>query len=152
MNDNKQPIIALVEDEEMDVRHFKRLARKHGLNNPILVFENGDQAFAYLQECKADRDHPPVLLLTDLNMPGITGQELIEAVRKDKILANLVVFVVSTSDLQSDINRAYANKVAGYIVKDSAGTSLAESIQMLRHYCSSVRLPGYSFITKSAAV
>ena len=139
-SDMRQAVIALVEDEEMDIRHFRRLAKKHGLTNPLEIFEDAETALSFLRRLKEQADRPPVLVITDINMPGMTGHELIEAMRADPDLASHVIFVVSTSDLRSDIERAYTNQVAGYIVKDSGGAALAESVQMLRHYCGSVTL------------
>lgn len=138
MEATHRPLIALVEDEAMDVRHFKRLAKKHALPNDIEVFENADTALAFLRETKSAPISRPILLLTDINMPGMTGHELIEEIRHDPNLQDTVVFVVSTSDLETDIRRAYSNCVAGYIVKDAAGVALDESVLMLRHYCDAV--------------
>lgn len=140
MSSTHHPLIALVEDEAMDVRHFRRLAKKHDLSNPIEVFENGDAALEFLRKSKTGKNCQPILLLTDINMPGMTGHELIEEIRHDPTLQHMVVFVVSTSDLETDIVRAYSNRVAGYIVKDAAGVALDESVRMLRHYCESVTL------------
>ena len=139
MEDRQLPVIALVEDEEMDVRHFRRLAQRFELINEIRVFENGEDALVYLKN-RRDDDNRRVLVLTDINMPRMTGHELIDAIRADSALASTVIFVVSTSDLKTDVDQAYAKNVAGYIVKDNSGTAFAESVQMLKHYTAAVTL------------
>ena len=139
MESRQSTIIALVEDERMDVRHFKRLVKKHELSNPLEVFENAETALAFLRSAKYT-SAAPVLVVTDINMPGMSGHEFIEEIRQDPDLASTVVFVVSTSDLESDIQRAYDSRIAGYIVKDATGAALDESVRMLRHYCGAVTL------------
>lgn len=133
--------IVFVEDEEMDVRHFQRLARKHGLSAPVRVFRRADDALSFLDQSvskSGDRRH---VIVTDLNMPGTSGHELVETIRADPRMAESVVFVISTSDLATDMQRAYGNNVAGFIVKDPQGQSVSECVQMLKHFCNSVVLP-----------
>jgi CheY-like chemotaxis protein len=130
--------ILLVEDEEADVFHFQRLCRKEGLVAAITVARSGDDALAVLRSQMLALGR--CLIVTDLNMPGLTGHEFIEAVRGDEELASCVIFVVSTSDLPDDIERAYGMNVAGYIVKDPHGERLEAGIAMLNRYLQAVAL------------
>lgn len=130
--------ILLVEDEEADVVQFQRLCARQGLSHEVVVARNGDDALDHLRSARsAGRSY---LIVTDLNMPGITGHEFIEEVRNDARLARNVIFVVSTSDLPDDIERAYDRHVAGYIVKDQGGERLEAGIAMLRRYLEAVTL------------
>lgn len=147
--EQSKAVIIFVEDEEMDVRHFKRMMKKHAFEAPIETFRDADSAWNYIASRSGARDGARigvpngegVVLVTDINMPGTTGHELIEMLRDDPYTAGMVIFVYSTSDLPGDIQRAYKNGVAGYIVKDSTGRALSEGVQMLRHYCNAVTLP-----------
>jgi CheY-like chemotaxis protein len=130
--------ILLVEDEEADVVHFQRLCKKHKLNVEIIVARNGDAALERLR--REGLAGGRWLIVTDLNMPGLTGHELIEEIRNDDDLASNVIFVISTSDLSDDIEQAYAQHVAGYIVKDPHGEKLDSSIALLSHYVQSVTM------------
>lgn len=129
--------ILLVEDEEADVVHFQRVCRKQSLNAEIVVARSGDAA---LDLMRADRANNRFLVVTDLNMPGLTGHEFIEEVRSDPRLSSHVIFVLSTSDLTDDIDRAYARHVAGYIVKDPMGERIESGIAMLQRYLDTVSL------------
>jgi CheY-like chemotaxis protein len=130
--------IMLVEDDEADVVQFQRLCRKHRLAAEIVVVRNGDAALQRLR-----RDGPTGdrwVIVTDLNMPGLTGHELIEEIRNDDDLASNVIFVISSSDLPDDIEQAYARHVAGYIVKDPGGQRLDCGIAMLNQYVQAVTM------------
>jgi CheY-like chemotaxis protein len=130
--------LVLVEDEETDVIHFQRIARRVGLDVPVAVARDGFSALKFLND--APGGSTPVVV-TDLNMPGLSGHELIDEIRAAPDLAATVVFVLTTSDVPEDIERAYHRGVAGYIVKEPTGQSIEESIRMLKHYFNAVQLP-----------
>lgn len=138
MRRTREPTLLLVEDDEMDIMLFERHAKRHKLAQAIDIVKDGEQALSYLKEVRGVDGVPPVVLVTDLNMPGMTGHELIDDIRATPHLANMIIFVISTSDLDSDISRAYANHVAGYIVKDTSGAATETCVQMLSHFCSAV--------------
>jgi len=138
MKANQYPTILFVEDEDTDIVHFKRLAKKSGLDNNTLYAEHGEKALDLLRSQPSTHGVCQSIVLTDINMPGMTGHELIEDIRKDPKIKNSIIFVISTSDLDSDMQRAYENNVAGYFIKDPAGASFAEVVAMLGHYRSAV--------------
>lgn len=130
--------ILLVEDEEADVVHFQRVCRKQNLSAEIVVARSGDSA---LELMRADQGGSGrFVIVTDLNMPGLTGHEFIEEVRGDERLASNVIFVLSTSDLADDIDKAYQSHVAGYIVKDPLGERIEAGVAMLQSYLNTVSL------------
>ena len=138
ISDVPTPRILLVEDEEADVVHFQRICRKQGLQAQIVVARNADAA---LETLRKSADEPErYIVVTDLNMPGLTGHELIQEIRGDARLSDNVIFVLSTSDLSDDIKQAYSQHVAGYIIKDPRGERLEASIRMLAHYLDAVTL------------
>jgi CheY-like chemotaxis protein len=130
--------IMLVEDDEADVLQFQRLCKKHQLTAEITVVRNGDAALQRLRRDGLTGDR--WVIVTDLNMPGLTGHELIEEIRNDDDLASNVIFVISSSDLPDDIEQAYARHVAGYIVKDPGGRQLDCGIAMLNQYVQAVTM------------
>lgn len=124
--------LLLVEDEEADIAHFHRLSRKYDLQAEITVTRDATAALEIL------RLHahvtPRHVVVTDLNLPGLTGHEFIEEIRADAMLSSHVVFVISTSDRPEDIEWAYSRQVAGYIVKDTLGDQLEAGMCMLSQY------------------
>lgn len=131
--------ILLVEDEEADVVHFQRVCRKQQLDAEIVVARSGDAALD-LMRAETCSQSGRYIIVTDLNMPGLTGHELIDEVRSDARLASNVIFVLSTSGLSYDIDKAYERHVAGYIVKDPMGERIEAGVAMLKRYLETVTL------------
>jgi CheY-like chemotaxis protein len=130
--------ILLVEDEEADIVHFQRLCKRHHLTAELVIARTGDAALQRLRHEGLSGGR--WLIVTDINMPGLTGHELIEEIRNDDDLTSNVIFVVSSSDLPDDIEQAYARHVAGYIVKDPNGEQLSAGIAMLNQYVQAVTM------------
>jgi CheY-like chemotaxis protein len=109
-----------------------------GNGTVLVVARDGEEALEILSTEVLTR---PYVIVTDLNMPGMSGHELIERIRSTAKLCNSVIFVLSSSRLEEDIERSYTYNVAGYISKDVSSQELAASIQMLVTFCQSVHLP-----------
>jgi DNA-binding NarL/FixJ family response regulator len=66
-----------------------------------------------------------VLVFLDLNMPGMNGHEFLAELRADAELQRTIVFVLTTSDHDRDIQRAYEQNVAGYFLKSEIDSLIA---------------------------
>lgn len=141
MGSTVTPSLLLVEDDETDVLLFKRSLRRSGLSDAIDVAASGEEALQLVRRRRYGGGMASVVVVTDLNMPGIGGHEFIEEIRDDPEIARTLVFVLSSSDLDSDIRRAYANHVCGYIVKDVSAKVLDACVSMLDRFRNSVALP-----------
>ena len=112
------PSILLVEDDQMDVMNVQRELRRQSINVPLLHARNGREALNML---RGEGDQPkiakPSLVMLDINMPRMNGLELLEILRSDPEFAGLNVFVMTTSDLESDRLKARQLAVSGYIIK-----------------------------------
>ena len=116
--DHQSPSILLVEDDQMDVMNVQRELRRQNINVPIIHARNGREALKML---RGEGDEPkiakPSLAMLDINMPRMNGLELLEALRADPEFADLNVFIMTTSDLDTDRFRAQQLAVSGYIIK-----------------------------------
>ncbi|KAA9338297.1 response regulator [Hymenobacter busanensis] len=110
--------ILLVEDDQMDIMNVQRELRKHDITVPMYVARNGREALALLrgEGDKAPIQKPTVVML-DINMPRMNGLELLEVLRSDPEFVGLNVFIMTTSDLESDRLKAQQLAVSGYIIK-----------------------------------
>lgn len=92
---------------------------------------DGEEA---LKRLKAEKD-PPVLILLDLKMQGMTGFDVLREIRADERLKPIFVVVVSSSSMESDRQEAYERGANGYLYKDvdieRFGASLKAIIQSL---------------------
>jgi CheY-like chemotaxis protein len=113
--------ILLVEDNEDDVFGLRRTLRKAGVNHPLRLATDGQQAMDYLTAAGDPgrcADHPlPFLVLLDLKLPYRDGFEVLEWIRRQPHLANVVVVMLTGSDERRDHQRAYALGARSYLVK-----------------------------------
>lgn len=130
--------ILLAEDDDNDVILIRRAFEKSRLNNPIQVVENGEEVISYLSGTGkyADRQaHPfPTLLLLDLKLPRKSGFEVIQAVRANPDWKLLLIVVLSSSNLNPDINKAYELGANSYLVKPPNFDDLIAMMQQLQNY------------------
>ena len=141
--DNYQPVkFLIVDDDAVSVLSIKRTIKKLGLINPTTVAKDGVEALEILRgEAGHNTLLPPYVVTLDLNMPRMGGIEFLQAVRADPKLCKVVVFVLTTSDAPADVNAAYENNVAGFIVKENASDSFQNALDMIGTYSKLVVLP-----------
>ncbi len=125
--------ILLVEDDEVDVMNVKRAFKKNHIQNPLLVAGNGLEALEILRSNNLEVARPKIVLL-DLNMPKMGGIEFLKELRKDPELASISVFVMTTSNEDSDKVEAYNLNVAGYILKPLSMERFIEAVSTLKSY------------------
>lgn len=132
----------IVDDDQVSVMAIKRALKKLKIVNPVSVAKDGQQALNLLRgECGEDQILPPYLVTLDLNMPRMDGFEFLTEVRGDPKLHQAVIFVLSTSDAPEDVDAAYEQNIAGYIVKDDLGNSFVKALDMIDTYARIVELP-----------
>ena len=133
--------ILLVEDDDVAAESVQRSLKKAGLDIPIVVAENGQVGLDVLRNQHPElRITMPYVVLLDLNMPLMNGFEFLEQLRSDQHLCGVVVFVLTTSNAESDRTRAYHNNVAGYMVKAAVGPQFAKLASLLDAYQNAVEL------------
>ncbi|MEB3360097.1 MAG: response regulator [Synechococcales bacterium] len=143
--ENRELHILLVEDDEVDVMNVKRALRKYGINHPIYVAGDGQQALALLRQENPD-DEPIFpkerrIIFLDLNMPGMGGIEFLKELRADPKLCRTPVVVMTTSDADEDLVRAYDLNVAGYILKSVPFSDFAEAMAVVDQYWNVNEIP-----------
>lgn len=110
--------ILLVEDDQMDIMNVQRELRKHAVDVPLHVARNGREALNLLRgEGGHDKIGLPNVVMLDINMPRMNGLELLEQLRSDPEFVGLNVFIMTTSDLDTDRLKAQQLAVSGYIIK-----------------------------------
>jgi len=128
--------ILVADDEESDRLLMKIAMRKSGLPHPLIFVKDGHETIAYLsgQRPYTDRHaYPcPGLVLLDLKMPGLNGFEVLAWLTTQPELKHLPVVVLTSSTLESDMEKARQLGACDYLVKHSnfheVGKALAELI------------------------
>jgi CheY-like chemotaxis protein len=142
MSDHRPCSLLVVDDDDVAAEAVARGMRKHAIQWPIVIAEDGVTALQVLRgEHPTRRISKPYLVLLDLNMPRMSGLEFLRALRADAQLRETVVFVLSTSESNTDRAGAYAECVAGFLVKSGLGPQLAGLARLLTVYRESVLLP-----------
>ena len=121
------PSILLVEDDQMDVMNVQRELRKQNIGVALIHARNGREALNLLRGENGETKiaYPNVVLL-DINMPRMNGLELLDVLRSDPEFMGLNVFIMTTSDLDTDRLRARHLAVSGYIIKPLSFESFGE--------------------------
>jgi CheY-like chemotaxis protein len=117
--DEHSPIVLLlVEDDPGDVLITREaLAAAKVLSN-LYVVDNGEAAIAFLRRGPGFEHAPrPDLILLDLNLPRLDGQEVLAIVKEDESLRRIPVVVLTTSDAEEDILRSYDHHANAYVTK-----------------------------------
>ncbi|HVL95839.1 MAG TPA: response regulator [Solirubrobacteraceae bacterium] len=109
----RRPRILVVDDSAADVRLLREALREGEVQAEVDAAADGAEAIGRLRS-GADR---PDLILLDLNLPRVSGREVLEAVKTDPALASIPVIVLSTSASPADIAHCYAQHANAYLVK-----------------------------------
>ena len=127
--------ILLVEDSDDDVEltrlGFKRARFAVKLHHVV----NGEECMSFLRKQGKYADAPtPDLILLDLNMPRMDGNEVMEEVNRDEALKHLPIVVLTSSKAEEDILRSYKLRCSSYLVKPINFEGFATMIQSLSDY------------------
>lgn len=142
MNKEQKINILLVDDDDVSAESVVRGLRKNAVDFPITLARDGIEALEILHGTHAHLSiEKPYLILLDLNMPRMNGLEFLHEVREDKSLHHCVIFVLTSSDADSDRIRAYDKNIAGYLVKSAVGPQFSKLTSLLESYRSAVSLP-----------
>ena len=138
MSFNSHHPILIVEDSLDDYYATTRGLKSAGLANNFIHCETGEDALDYLFHRNRYADDPnwivPHLVLLDLNLPGINGGEVLEAMENDEHLRSIPTIVLTTSDDPGDIQDSYAHGANSYICKPVDIDGFVNALKRLKDY------------------
>lgn len=110
--------ILMVEDNPADVRLTREAFKDAKVLNHMNVVVDGEEAMAFLRQEGKYADAPrPELILLDLNLPKKDGREVLAEIKKDPELKRIPIVVLTTSDDEKDVFKAYDLHVNAYVKK-----------------------------------
>jgi CheY-like chemotaxis protein len=143
-NSVKRMKILLVEDNFEHLRLTKYILRHNNVPGEVYVVRDGQEALDFLYNRHQFSDpvaNPrPNLVLLDLNIPRISGRDVLKTIKEDEQLKNIVVVVLSSSDREEDITQAYELGASAYISKSAGFERLNEALSTI-HLFSAVCHP-----------
>lgn len=127
--------ILMVEDDPADARLTLESLQQSKLRNEVTVVESGEQALAYL---RGDGEHAgrsqPDLILLDINLPGMDGVEVLEAIKTDDDITAIPVVMLTTSDQDADILRSYKAHASAYVQKPLGIDGFAKVVDAIEQF------------------
>jgi DNA-binding response OmpR family regulator len=137
-------VIVMIEDDEGHARLIERNIRRAGVNNEIVAFASGTAAVNYLLgadgsgTASADR---AMLVLLDLNLPDMSGVDILAKVKSNVHTKRSPVIVLTTTDDQREIQRCYDLGANVYITKPVNYESFANAIRQLGLFLMVMQVP-----------
>jgi CheY-like chemotaxis protein len=114
-------LVMLVEDNVDHAELVIRTLEEHRISNRVRHFLDGQSALDYLfhrGEFAGAADHArPHVILLDLRLPRVDGIDVLKAIKEDDDLKTIPVVVLTTSEAEKDVARAYYNHANSYLVK-----------------------------------
>ncbi|MDE2069097.1 MAG: response regulator [Bradyrhizobium sp.] len=138
---SKPVTIVMIEDDEGHARLIERNIRRSGVNNDIVPFTNGTEAVSYLFGAGSRHKGDALLILLDLNLPDMTGIDILRRVKEDRHLKCAPVVVLTTTDDSQEIKRCYELGCNVYITKPVNYESFANAIRQLGLFFSVIQVP-----------
>lgn len=133
---DKPHTLLVVEDSPEDFFALQRGLQAVGLDTTLVHCDTGEKAMDYLLNPNAQANKPaiPDLVLLDLNLPGLSGGEVLEAIKTHHRLKTIPVVIITTSRDNQDIQSSYRNGANSYICKSLHETRMLQDMQRLKDY------------------
>jgi CheY-like chemotaxis protein len=135
----------VVEDSEDHVMLLRLAFQRAGITNPVQVATKGDDAIDYLSATGSYSDaHSfplPTVVFLDLKMPGTDGFAVLRWIRQQPALKGLIVVMLTSSDLMTEINMAYELGANAFITKPIDLDRLVEMMRAFRDFFLSAVTP-----------
>lgn len=139
MNHRRPARIMMIEDNEVDSMRAREAFQGARFLNDIVEFEYAEAALEHLND--PNTQHPDLILL-DLNLPGMSGQEFAAALKAEAELKGIPVVALTTSTADQEILSSWGLDVVCYIVKPVTLARLSEVMDQLAGlYLEMVTLP-----------
>jgi CheY-like chemotaxis protein len=140
----RQVSIVMIEDDEGHARLIEKNLRRAGVHNELLPFRDGSSALQFLfgpdGSGEAQRGQA-LLILLDLNLPDVTGTDILQRIKENEHLKLSPVVVLTTTDDKVEIQRCYDLGCNVYITKPVNYENFANAIRQLGLFFAVIQVP-----------
>jgi CheY-like chemotaxis protein len=140
-----QPVtIAMIEDDEGHARLIEKNLRRAGVHNEIVPLADGASAIAFLFGSDGSglvNKGRPLLILLDLNLPDMSGLDILKRLKENEHLRVLPVVVLTTTDDRSEIQRCYDLGCSVYVTKPVDYEKFANAVQQFGLFMYVMQVP-----------
>lgn len=131
-------LILLIEDNEDDQRLTLRALRRNNIMNEVVVACDGQEAIDYLFGTGSfsgrDMSIMPAVVVLDLNLPGLSGLEVLKRIRGTAETRRIPVVVLTSSEDEDQIEQAYASGANSYVQKPQDPSDFSEMVLQMAMY------------------
>lgn len=136
--------IVMIEDDEGHARLIEKNIRRAGITNEIIPFTLGAEALSYITtKSQAGRpsDDRRILILLDLNLPDMSGLDILAKVKANERTKRIPIIVLTTTDDKIEIQKCYELGCSAYVKKPLEYEAFANSVRQLGLFFSIIELP-----------
>jgi CheY-like chemotaxis protein len=131
--------VLIVDDDDADTMMIEEALESATVPPTVHRVADGEQALDYLARRGDYADAPrPDLVLLDLNMPRVSGHEVLAKVKSDPTLKTIPIVVLTTSDAGQDILASYRHRANAFVTKPMDLDSFEAVIQLINRFYSDV--------------
>lgn len=134
--------IVLVEDEISDITFMRKAFERGAFDHEVVDVLNGLEFFEYLSEASVS-DELPDLVLLDLSLPGTSGLDILQELRRGDTCPHVVVIVLTSSSYKQEVDAAYAAGANAFVTKPARLKELDRFVELIEGFWLSLaHLPG----------
>lgn len=132
-----EPIqVLLVEDNPGDAVLFNKCLKKSGRVSNVEVVYDGEEALQRLLGSTAPSSgtNPPQLVIMDLNLPRVSGQELLREIKSHEHLRSIPVIVLTSSEDESDVRSCYEAGANCVLIKATDFDGVTKLVRVIEDF------------------
>lgn len=136
--------IVMIEDDDGHARLIEKNIRRAGITNEIIPFTLGRDALAFIER-EGGLGHPAddrkILILLDLNLPDMSGLDILARVKMNERTKRIPIIVLTTTDDKGEIQKCYDLGCSAYVKKPMEYEAFANSVRQLGLFFTIIELP-----------
>jgi len=134
--------VLLVEDNEADIILTSEILASAGIDQSIKVTRDGAEAIQFIKkEGPFENEHTPDLVLLDINLPKISGKEVLSFIKKHDAYKSIPVIIYTSSEMEKDVIECYDAGAELYLNKSHSMESFEKVVIAIREFTES-HFPG----------
>lgn len=126
--------LLIIEDNPGDVRLLEEAFGELRANVKIQVARDGAEGIALVASSTQNKDGSPDLILLDLNLPKISGHDVLVKIKSDPRTRHIPVIILTSSRAESDVKRAYQSHANAYLRKPSTLEGLLNTARDVKNF------------------
>ena len=144
MTDTGEVTILLVEDDPGHARLIEKNLRRNSVRNEIVQLPGGREVLDYLRGQGSYQGSPRpnrILVLLDLNLPGLDGYQVLEQLKADPLTQRIPVVVLTTTEDHREVDRCYELGCSIFVTKPVNYAEFSDTLRRLGELLSIVKVP-----------